>query len=227
MPRRARSIQGGYVYHVLNRSNARATLFQKEEDYAAFERVLDEAFLRAPLRILGYCVMPNHWHMVVWPRDGLDHEVSDFLRWLTVTHAQRWHAHYHSSGSGHLYQGRFKSFPVESDEHLYTVLRYVERNPLRANLIERAQDWRWSSLGRYTQGDDNARLLLTPWPIPRPRNWVSRVNRAEAKKELEAVRRSVQRGQPYGSELWSKRIVQTLGLESTVRPRGRPHKTAS
>jgi len=114
-------------------------------------------------------------------------------------------------GFGHLYQGRYKSFPVESDEHLYTVLRYVERNPLRANLVERAQDWRWSSLGRYTQGDDKARQLLTPWPIPRPRNSISRVNRAEGKKELEAVRRSVQRGQPYGSELWSERIVQTLG----------------
>ncbi len=227
MPRRARSIQGGYVYHVLNRSNARARLFLKEDDYASFERILDEAFLRLPLRILGYCVMPNHWHMVVWPRDGEDHEVSDFLRWLTVTHAQRWHAHYHSSGSGHLYQGRYKSFPVESDEHLYTVLRYVERNPLRANLVERAQDWRWSSLGRHTQGDDKARQLLTPWPIPRPRNWVSRVNRAESEKEVVAIRRSVQRGQPYGSELWSERIIQTLGLESTVRPRGRPRKTPS
>jgi len=205
----------------------RAKLFLKEEDYAAFERILDEAILRVPLRILGYCVMPNHWHMVVWPGDGLDHEVSDFLRWLTVTHAQRRHVHYHSSGSGDLYQGRYKSFPVESDEHLYMVLCYVERNPLRANLVERAQDWRWSSLGRYTQGDDKVRQLLAAWPIPRPKNWALRVNRAEGKMELEAVRRSVQHGQPYGSELWCERIVQTLGLESTVRPRGRPRKTAT
>jgi putative transposase len=225
MPRRARSIQGGYVYHVLNRSNARATLFVKEEDYLAFERILDEAFRRVPLRILGYCVMPDHWHMVVWPRRGQDDQVSDFLRWLTVTHVQRRHARYHTSGSGHLYQGRFKSFPVESDENLYTVLRYVERNPLRANLVERAQDWRWSSLYRYTKGDDKSRQVLADWPIPRPKNWATRVNRAEGKKELEAIRRSVQRGQPYGSELWCERIVQRLGLESTLRPRGRPRKT--
>ncbi len=205
----------------------RAGLLLKEEDYAAFERILDEAFLRVPLRIPGYCVMPNHWHMVVWPRDGLDHEVSDFLRWLTVTHAQRRHAHYHSSGSGHLYQGRYKSFPVESDEHLHMVLCYVERNPLRANLVERAQDWRWSSLGRCTQEDDKVRQLLARWPIPRPKTWTSRVNRAEGKMELEAFRRSVQRGQPYGNELWSERIVQTLGLKSTVRPRGQPRKTAA
>jgi putative transposase len=225
MPRRARSILGGYVYHVLNRSSARATLFLKEEDYLAFEHILEEAFRRVPLRILGSCVMPNHWHMVVWPRDGQDDEVSNFLRWLTVTHAQRRHGHYHTSGSGHLYQGRFKTFPVESDEHLYTVLRYVERNPLRANLVERAQDWRWSSLGRYTKGDDKSRQVLANWPIPGPKNWATRVNRAEGRKELEAVRRSAQRGQPYGSELWCERIVQSLGHESTLRPRGRPRET--
>jgi putative transposase len=222
MPRRARSIQGGYVYHVLNRSNARTTLFAKEDDYAAFEGVLEEAFGRLPLRILGYCVMPNHWHMVVWPREGEDRQVSEFLRWLTVTHTQRWHAQHHTAGSGHLYQGRFKSFPVESDEHFYTVLRYVERNPVRSNLVKRAQDWRWSSLRRSTKGDDQARQLLAAWPIPRPADWVSRVNRAEGKKELEALRRSVQRGQPFGRDAWCQQTIQRHGLESTVRPRGRP-----
>ena len=145
MPRRARSIKGGLVYHILNRANARMTIFEKEADYAAFERVLEEAYAREPLRILGYCVMPNHWHMVVWPKRGADRQVSEFCRWLTVTHTQRWHAHHHTSGTGHLYQGRFKSFPVESDDHLYTVLRYVERNSVRANLVEKAEAWRWSS----------------------------------------------------------------------------------
>jgi len=158
-------------------------------------------------------------------RVGQDRQVSEFLRWLTVTHTQPWHAHHHTAGSGHLYQGRFKSFPVESDEHLYTVLRYVERNPVRANLVERAEDWRWSSLGRYARGMTGARQLLAAWPIPRPEDWASRVNRAESKKELEALRRSVQRGQTYGSEPWCQRIVQRLGLESTLRPRGRPRKT--
>ena len=115
---------------------------------------------------------------------------------------------------------------MESDEHLYTVLRYVERNALRANLVKRAQDWRWSSLGRYTdtEKDDDGRRILCAWPIPRPEDWISRVNRAEGSKELQAIRRSVQRGQPYGSEVWCERIVQRLGLESTLRPRGRPRK---
>jgi putative transposase len=137
---------------VLNRSNGRQPLFCKEADYAAFERVIEESHAREPLRILAYCVMPNHWHWVVWPEPGADRRVSEFFRWLTVTHTQRWHAHYHTSGTGHLYQGRFKSFPVETDEHLYTVLRYVERNAVRADLVARAEEWRWSSVWRFYQG---------------------------------------------------------------------------
>jgi putative transposase len=200
-------------------------LFLTDEDYATFERVLEESYLRVPLRILGYCIMPDHWHIVVWPKSGQDRQVSDFLRWMTVTHTQRWHAQHGTAGSGHLYQGRFRSFPVESNENLYTVLRYVERNPVRAKLVRRAQNWKWSSLARYTKGDDQARKLLANWPIPRPEDWVARVNRAEGKMELEALRRSVQRGRPYGSDLWCRRIVTRLGLESTIRPPGRPRKT--
>ena len=113
MPRRARSIEGGLVYHILNRSNARMTLFEKDEDYAACERVLEEAHEREPLRVLAYCVLPNHWHMVVWPKRRAHKQVSEFFRWLTVTHTQRWHAHYHTSGTGHLYQGRFESLAPE------------------------------------------------------------------------------------------------------------------
>ena len=200
------------------------TLFEKDEDYAAFEQVLQQAFEREPLRILGYCVMPNHWHMVVWPRRGADTQVSEFLRWLTVTHTQRWHAHHHTSGTGHVYQGRFKSFPVQSDEHLLTVLRYVERNPVRAGLVRRAAAWRWSSAWRMSHGDDDAQSLLADWPVARPADWPKLVDRPETEAELESLRRSVRRGEPYGSESWTKRIIQRLGLEWTVRPRGRPRK---
>jgi putative transposase len=147
MPRRARSVIGGLVYHVLNRSNGRLTLFRKPADYEAFFRVLDEARQRLPLRILAYCVMSNHWHFLVWPEHDQDKAVSEFFRWLTVTHTQRWHAHHGTSGSGHLYQGRFKSFPVQEDDHFYTVARYVERNALRAGLVKRAEDWRFGTLG--------------------------------------------------------------------------------
>src|SRR5438876_1781806 len=160
MPRHARAAPGGYVYHALNRAVARLPLFQKDEDYRAFERVLAEALLKHPTRILAYCLMPNHWHFVLWPEQ--DDEITAFLRWLTHTHTQRWHAHYHSAGTGHLYQGRFKAFPIEADEHLYAVLRYVERNALRAGLVERAEDWRWGSLWRRRYGEVD---LLHPWPV--------------------------------------------------------------
>ena len=212
------------MYHVLNRANGGLPLFRKPEDYAAFERVVEESHAREPLRILAYCVMPNHWHWVVWPQPGADQQVSEFFRWLTVTHAQRWHAHYHTSGSGHLYQGRFKSFPVETDEHLYTVLRYVERNSVRANLVTSAQEWRWSSAWRFYQGEAGSGALLCEWPMTRPHDWLTRLNRGETKAELEALQRAVRRGQPFGSETWCERIIGQLGLESTIRPPGRPKK---
>ena len=107
------------MFHCLNRSVARLTIFEKDSDYQAFEKVLEEAHERISLRILSYAVMPNHWHLVVWPR--ADTEVTEFLQWLTVTHTMRWHAHHHTGGTGHLYQGCFKSFPVQSDEHLLNV----------------------------------------------------------------------------------------------------------
>jgi putative transposase len=222
MPRVARAAPGGLVYHALNRAVARLPLFEKPEDYEAFERVLEEAQQRHPTRILAYCVMPNHWHFVLWPRG--DGELTAFLRWLTHTHTMRWHAHHHTGGTGHLYQGRFKSFPVQTDEHFYAVVRYVERNAVRANLVPRAEAWRYSSLWRQRRGQPEQRTILSDWPLPVPRDWLRRVNRPETEAELEALRRAVRRGSPYGGPRWVKNTALRLGLEFTVRPRGRPRK---
>ena len=219
MPRRQRGATGGYVFHVLNRAVGRAKLFRKDSDYAAFEKVLQESLEWQPMRVLSYCVMPNHWHMILWPRR--DGELSEFLRWLTVTHTQRWHAHHHTSGTGPLYQGRFKSFPVESDEHLLTTCRYVERNALRANLVTRAEDWRWSSLWRRQHGEG---AWLADWPTPRPRRWLDFVNKPETAAEVAALRQCIKRGSPFGSEDWTTAAVKDLRLESSIRPRGRPKK---
>ena len=157
MGRPHRAAEGGYVYHVLNRANARMTIFEDEEDFGAFEKVLLQAVERSQTRLLAYCLMPNHWHLVVWPRQ--DGELSRFIGWLTLTHTQRWHAHRHSTGSGHVYQGRFKSFPIQEDEHLYAVARYVERNALRAHLVRRAEPWRWGSLFRWLRGAGEDKAL--------------------------------------------------------------------
>jgi putative transposase len=220
MGRPHRAAEGGYVYHVLNRANARLTIFEDEADYEAFERVLIEAVERAETRLLAYCLMPNHWHLVVWPyQDG---ELSRFVGWLTLTHTQRWHAHRHSAGCGHVYQGRFKSFPIQEDDHFYAVARYVERNALRANLARKAQQWRWGSLFRWQRNSAEDRQLLAAWPLPRQAGWIEHVNAPQTELELLAVRRSVQRGMPFGDEGWTQRAVRRLGLESTLRPRGRP-----
>ena len=143
MPRRPRFCPAGLCYHVLNRGVARLALFEHPGDYEAFTEVLVEALRHEPLSILAYSLMPNHWHFVVRP--FADHQVSSFFRWLTHTHTMRWHASHHTTGTGHLYQGRFKAFPIEEDTHLTSVIRYVERNPLRANLCDRAEQWRYGS----------------------------------------------------------------------------------
>lgn len=224
MPRGARTILGGYVYHVLNRANGRLRLFKKDADFAAFEQVVAAAHERIPLRILGYVVMGNHWHFVVWPRRGQGQHVSDFFRWLSITHAQRWHAHRATAGMGHVYQGRFKSFPVASDEHLQTVLRYVERNPLRAGLVARAEDWQWGSLYRRVRGTPEERALLAETPVPLGPAWVAHVNRPQSERDLTAVRTSLTRGRPFGNAPWQTKVADQLGLTHTFRPRGRPAK---
>lgn len=222
MPRTARIAPGGFVYHVLNRAVARLPLFQKAVDFDAFERVLAETQQRFPTRILSYCLMPNHWHFVLWPRE--DGELTDFVRWLTHTHTMRWHAHYHTSGTGHVYQGRFKAFPVETDEYFYSVVRYVERNALRAGLVARAEEWRWSSLWRRESRDPDADALFSSWPLPRPRDWVSVVNAHETEAELKTMRTAVRRGNPLGTAAWQLDTAKRLGIEHSLRPRGRPRR---
>src|SRR5262245_27153309 len=180
MPRRPRASTGGLLYHVLNRAVGRATLFEKEFDYLAFEKVLDDVHQRLPTRLLGYCLMRNHWPRCLWPER--DFELSEFMRLVTVTHTQRWLAHHHTAGTGPLYQGRFKSFPVQHDEHLLAVLRYIERNPLRASLVQRAQSWRWSSLYHHVNRHLPRPRWLLPvddWPVDRRRDWPSWVNQPQ------------------------------------------------
>jgi putative transposase len=220
MPRRPRLAAGDLAYHVLNRRVGRLPLFEKPADYAAFEKVLAEAQSQTGIRIAAYCLMPNHWHLLLWPRH--DGELSEVLRWITVTHTQRWHAYHHTAGTGPVYQGRFKSFPVQTDVHFLTVARYVERNAVRAKLVGRAENWQWSSGWRRRQGDPKLTTWLSAWPMERPRDWEVRVNRSETASELEALRLSVQRGRPFGADAWVRRMAKRFGMESTMRSRGRP-----
>lgn len=216
MPRIARATAGGLCYHVLNRGNGRARVFHKNDDYQAFIDLIAAASERLPMRVLGYCLMPNHFHLMLRPHG--DDEISAWMQWLMTSHVRRYHAHHHTSG--HIWQGRFKSFIVQTDEHFLTAMRYVERNALRAGLVKQAEDWRFGSLYWRTKG---RRLdLLADWPVPRPSRWRQIVNRAQSEAELESLRRCVQRGRPYGNDRWVKRAARRHDLETTLRPRGRP-----
>jgi putative transposase len=210
------------VYHVLNRGVGRMRLFRKAADFAAMERVMEEAVERTGIRILAYCLMSNHWHFLLWPR--ADGQLSEAMRWLTLTHTQRWHANRRTSGSGPIYQGRFKSFPVQCDEHFLAVARYIERNPLRAGMVEAAEAWQWSSLWRRCQPDPALREMLADWPLEMPGDWLRWVQEPQTEAELDAIRRSVVRGRPFGDDRWARRTAKRFGLESSFRPQGRPRK---
>ncbi len=157
MPRTARTAPAGYVYHVLNRRVGRQQIFFSDDDYLAFERIIVDTLEKREIRILSYCLMPNHWHFVLWPEN--DGDLGQFVQRLTITHVTRWQRHYNMVGYGHMYQGRFKSFPIETDDYFYQVMRYTKRNALRANLVVKAEEWQWGSLWirEYGSKDHRAR----------------------------------------------------------------------
>ncbi len=213
MPRTARLTPGGMVFHVLNRDVGRMHLFRKDRDYEAFEEIIAKTLESCPMRICSYCLMPNHWHFVLWPEKKSD--LTAFMQKLSITHVRNWQENRRCVGSGHVYQGRYKSFPVETEDYFYQVARYVECNALRAKLVETADSWRRSSLWRREHGTPADRKLLSRWPLPRSRRWCELVNQLQSQGELKAIRQAVNKGQPYGSEHWTRKTASKLGLEST------------
>ncbi len=197
MPRRARTAPGGFCYHVINRGINRQKVFHTESDYRCFVEAMQRAELVLSVRLLAYCLMPNHFHLVVWPvADG------DLSSWMQRVMSRFNYRHRKDHpGSGHLWQGRFKSIPIQEDKHLFRVIRYVERNPLRGGLVEQSEDWKWSSL-RWTSGPGDSRWLTEP-PVQWPADWIDIVNQPDNKAELAAIRARVESGKPYGEAGWS------------------------
>jgi putative transposase len=202
----------------MSRGNGRATVFHDASDYDAFVELLYRAKKRLPMRVLAWCLMPNHFHLVLLPhRDG---DLGRWMHWLLTAHVQR-HRWRHGT-VGRIWQGRFKAAPIQHDEHLAVVFRYVERNPLRAGLVDRAERWRWSSLRARTSNTDP---LLSPSPVSLPPDWLEFVHRPRTVAELQRVRVSIARGRPFGDPTWIQDTAERLGLMGTLRPRGRPRKT--
>ena len=210
MPRIPRGQQAGSVYHVINRGNGRATIFHKAQDYQAFLSILALAKARHPVKLFAFSLMPNHFHFVI--EASHQQSLSRFMQWLLTSHVRRYHKHYGSSG--HVWQGRFKSFPVQRDEHLLMVVRYVLQNPVRSGLVASVNDWPWSSCRRSELAD--------PCPVEVEANWATQVDEPLSAAHLASIRESVNHQRPFGETDWQTKIASLFGLESTMRPRGRP-----
>ncbi|HEX4143951.1 MAG TPA: transposase, partial [Pirellulales bacterium] len=226
MPRPLRPIDDGLIYHVINRGNNRQDVFRKQGDFEAFLQALLDLKTRKPFELYGYCLMSNHFHLLLRP---IEVTISRIVQSLLVSHTQRYHRH-HRSG-GHVWQGRFKSPVIQDDEHLLTVLRYIEANPLRAQLVERADEYPWSSYQVHGGGQIDALVdrvaayeELAASVKNRQRRWAALVHRPLPQSTLDRVRRSGATGLPYGSDLWVRRLAKRLGLDLAIRPRGRPRK---
>lgn len=222
MPRQARVSIHNTVYHVINRANGRQTIFHTKEEYQHFEELLEKAVALTNMRLLAYCIMPNHWHLALFPKT--DTMMAEFMGWLTLTHARQYRVRTKTIGYGHLYQNRYKSFPVEDDKHLIDLIRYVEQNPLRARLVKRSEDWRWGSLYHKITQSYRQKKLLSPLPTALPVNYLESVNQILHDDALDKLRYSVNKGKPYGSNRWMNKIINQFDLGYTTRGPGRPKR---
>jgi putative transposase len=218
MPRRSRVSTGQFVFHVLNRAVQGVTLFERPADYELFVGILEQAIRRFRVKVLAFAVMPNHWHLVLWPLD--DDSLSPFMKWQTAIHAMQWRAARGSQGRGAVYQGRFKAITVQQDAHFLRVCRYVERNPLRARLVARAEDWPWSSAAPTASLP--GRPALSPWPVAKPAYWSELLNVPESARSLRTIRAAVKAGRHFGSASWRLSTAATLKWRSGLTQRGKP-----
>lgn len=222
MSRNPRVDVGGEIYHVINRANGRLQIFNKDEDYQLFEQLLLETKELIDMHILAYELMPNHWHLVLYPRN--DGDLGAFMHRLSNAHTRKVHARTNTNGSGHLYQGRYKSFLVDSENYLLAVIKYVERNSVRAKLAPICEDWQWGSAWRRIHGTAQQKKLLDPTPVHLPNDYTKWINTSENPDDLDIIRVSVNKGVPYGRERWVDKMVSKHHLESTLKYPGRPKK---
>ncbi len=192
MARVARAALGNHVYHVLNRANGKAQIFNTDAEYQDFEYLLNEIRETFDIRILAYVIMPNHWHILLYPKN--DGDLGKALHWLTTSHVRRHHTRRGTIGHGHLYQGTYKSFLVQTDAYLLTVLKYIERNAVRAKLSKSAASWKWGSAYRRLHGTTVSRRLLGDSPVPLPRNYKQWLNDPEPAEILADIQKRAQRG---------------------------------
>ncbi len=211
MPRAPRIDIANYQYHVLNRSNGRTQIFNKPADYQLFIDILEETVELLDMRLLAYCLMPNHWHLLLEPK--VDGDLSRFMARLTNTHVKQYQSSHSSVGMGHLYQGRYKSFLIEDGRYFYTVLRYVERNAVRAKLSLRAEDWQWGSA--FLRSNDKTKIL-SPLPIDLPSSYLDDLNIPLSASEYESVKQSEICSIPFASEVWQENVKVVIEQKTNL-----------
>lgn len=220
MTRKPRIDVGQEIYHVLNRSVAKQHIFKTPEDYKLFEDVLTETVEITETKLLAYCVMSNHWHIVLQTRN--DGDLSTFMKRLSAVHTQRYRSITKTIGQGPVYQGRYKSFIVDQDNHLLSLLSYVERNPLAANLVKNPLDYRYSSLYRRYKGTSKEKEILANWPMEEPEDYLSIIKKPLSNTETEKLERSLQKEVPFGDEAYVLHNAKKFKISNILRGKGRP-----
>jgi len=189
MPRPPRIFPDNVPQHIVNRGNQRATIFTSAADYLGFVAALTDAADRTCVRLVSFCLLPNHWHLVLWPVTGC--EISSYMQILMNAHIRDLQRRHGTAGTGHIYQGRFKNSDLLTERYFLNACRYVEANAFCAGLVPRAEDWRWSSLVTYGPAEDIN--ILSPWPFPRPSAWLRDVNRPRSQSIEQAINRRLGR----------------------------------
>ena len=219
MPRIARGETAGGIYHIINRGNMRMQVFDDGDDYEYFLALVKQGFKREKIELHAYCLMPNHFHLLVVPK--YEKSLSRAMQWIMTSHVR--HYHKKNKTSGHVWQGRYKSFIVQQESYYHTVIRYIEANALRAGLVKEAQEWMYGSLAERLY---QVRAMLDEPYVELDRSWKDEVNTAMRKSELRKIRNSVNRQAPLGLEAWQIETATRYGLLSTLNNRGRPRKSA-
>jgi putative transposase len=214
MARLARVVMPGVPHHVTQRGNRRQQVFFSDADYAAYKSLLAESCREARVAVWAYCLMPNHVHLILRPadEDGLRAALGEAHRRYTrlVNFREGWR--------GYLWQGRFSSFPMGED-HLLRCARYIELNPVRARLVGRPRDWRWSSARAHLAGRDDDLVQVAPLLEIAP-DWKAFLGEALTRDEIEDIRSRERTGRPLGTAQFIARMEKKLGRTLSPQKRG-------
>ena len=216
MARLARFVQPGVPHHITQRGNRRQATFFSDHDYALYHDLVAEGCRSAGVACWAYCLMPNHVHLILVPEDegGLRRALGEAHRRYTraVNFREGWR--------GYLWQGRFASFPMD-EAHLLACVRYVELNPVRARLVERPEDWRWSSAAAHLAGHGDGLFDAAPM-LDRVTDWRALLDSGLDEAEHRAIQAHERIGRPLGASAWIERLERLSGRRLARRPAGRP-----